>query len=218
MLKLSGFVIKKMDYSADDEIISILSNHEVISLIALGTRKLKSKNRVALQIGNFVEIEYFRARLTNKLSKVKRATLLQQPPLMIGDTAEVVLDIYSFLTQMQNPSKKVFEALIDVYSYFNEDNNHYIKTFVLFAFLDALGNLPEDNHCIECGRPDRINGFEFYKGGFTCVLHTKYPRALEELRAIKNLFLTFDDYKKTDQRINQKLNKEIKIFISEGGF
>lgn len=218
MHKLVGFVIKKMDYGAEDEIVTIFSRHEVISLIALGTRKLKSKNRVALQIGNLIEIEYFRARLNNKLSKLKKATLLVQPPLRTGNTAETVLEIYSYISDVKAESELLFNSLVEVYSYFGEDFNSHIKTFILFKYLDTIGSYPKNNYCIECGRPDRINGFEFYKGGFTCVLHSAKQRDIKQLKVIKNLFEFFEDYRDTDLNINQLLQKELIKFISESTF
>lgn len=215
MQKLTGFVIKKIDYGAEDEIISIFSRHEVITLIALGTRKMKSKNRVALQIGNFVEIEYFRARLANKISKLKKASIVIQPPLNNGNTAEIILELYRYLSNIQSESALLFKALIDVYAYLGGEYNQNIKTYVLFSYLDVIGHYPQNNMCVECGRNDRINGFEFYKGGFLCALHNKKPRTLQELKAIQNLFATFDDYASTDAKINQRLQAEVKKYIDD---
>lgn len=215
MQKLTGFVINKLDYGAEDEIVSIFSRYEVITLIALGTRKMKSKNRVALQIGNFVEIEYFRARLSNKISKLKKASLIIQPPLNDGDTAEIILDIYKYLSNIKSESVVLFKALIDAYAYLGNDYNQNIKTYVLFSFLDVIGHYPQNNMCIECGRNDRINGFEFHKGGFLCALHTKKSRSLQELKAIQNLFATFDEYASTDAKINQRLQVELKKYIED---
>ncbi len=215
MNKLTGFVIKKIDYGAKDEIISIFSKREVISLIALGTRKMQSKNRVAIQIGNLVEIEYFRARLSNRLSKLKKASLIVQPPLRTFNTAETILEIYKYLSQLKSESPTLFRTLIDVYSHFGIDCNSHIKTFVMFAFLDALGHYPQNGGCIDCGRHDRINGFEFHKGGFTCVDHSARVRKIAELKAIQMLFGTFGEYAKTSSVLNQGLHRQLEQYISE---
>lgn len=216
--KASGFVIRKMDFSANDEIVTILTSDDIFTFVALGTRKLKSKNRVALQIGNCIEIDFFKARLTNKLSKLKKAVTLIQPPLLTSNNAETIFEIYRLISRMKVPSAIVFNALIDCYSYFGADYNDYIKTFIYFAYLDSIGLYPVNNMCVECGRPDRINDFEFYKGGFLCVLHSEGQRPLEELKAIQNLSSEFLDYSKTSQIINKELANEIKNFISENTF
>lgn len=216
--KASGFVIKKMDFGANDEIVTLLTSDDIFTFIALGTRKLSSKNRVALQIGNYIEIDFFKARLTNKLSKLKKAVTLIQPPLLTSNNAETIFEIYKLISKMKSPSNIIFNALIDCYSYFGADYNDYIKTFILFAFLDSIGQYPVNEMCVECCRPDRINGFEFYKGGFLCVLHSKKPRPLEVLMAIQNLSKEFLDYSKTSQIINKELFIELKNFISENIF
>jgi len=84
-----GIVIKQINYDDFDQIVTILTDTELITFIALGVRKMTSKNRVALQLGNVIEVELFRARLKNKVSKLKRANLVKQLPLQSSDTAMV---------------------------------------------------------------------------------------------------------------------------------
>ena len=167
--QVTGIVIKKLDYMAEDEIITILTNDELLSFIALGTRKITSKNRNALGLGNIINAEIFRARLTNKLSKLKKAVLVKQPPLLVSDTAEVLFEIMKNIQLVKVPSNSLFRAFLESYRYFGENHNHHVKTFVTFRVLDTIGLMPKTDSCVECSRKDRINGFEFYLGGFTCA-------------------------------------------------
>lgn len=212
---LTGIVVKTQDFDDDDMIVTVISHDEVLSFIALGVRKLTSKNRVALQLGNIIEVEIFRARLTNKLSKLKKAVLIKQPPLKEGDTALVLLEIIKFLSRIDKSSDILFNRILEGFSYFSDDYNHHVKTFILFGVLDVIGVYPKYERCIECNRHDRINGFDFYKGGYTCVDHTENKKPLEYLKAIKALTLSMNMYKDTDALINKYIYNDLVDFIKQ---
>ena len=165
---LTGIVIKKIQLNSDNEVITLLCADEIVSFIALGTRKLKSKNRIALYYVNIISAEIFRARLRNKLSKLKKAVLIKQPPIKISDTANVIVAIVKLLSKLENPSQKLFNAIIEAFSYLGDTNNHLVKTYIAFNTLDSLGVYPSTGQCIECGRADRISGFDYKDGGFLC--------------------------------------------------
>ena len=213
---LKGLVIKKKNFQEFDLIVEIVTEKEFLTFIALGTRKLSSKNRFALEIGNIVEVEVFKARFNNKMSKLKKATLVFQPLIEKESVAQTI----SNLTFKINKSKKSFSPLLfksieESFEYLNTNLLPLVKTYVLFNFLDCLGIYPNKTSCIECFRKDRINSFSFEKGGFTCVFHALKPRPLEELQSIYALFDSFGKYKNTNFMINQQLAKEIENIIEE---
>ena len=210
-----GIVIKQVDYDDYDQIVTILTQSTIISFIALGVRKMNSKNRIALQLGNIIEVEIFRARLKNKLSKLKRAHLIKQLPIKSSDTALVWLTILKYISQIESSSPKFFQAILESYKYWGTKLNHYIKTYILFHLLEIKGAQPVNNKCMRCGRYDRINGFEFYQGGFTCVYHSKKIRSIEYLKGIQNLFISFDSYIKTSAYINKIIFNEILAYLHE---
>lgn len=212
---LTGIVIKKIQFNSDDEIITLLTPEEVITFIALGTRKINSKNRVALDYGNLITAEIFRARLNNKISKLKKAVVLKRPPIKVSDTANVVADIVKHLSKLENPSPKLFEAIVKSYAYFGDTYNHHIKTYILFKSLYSLGIYPSTTQCVECGRTDRIVGFDYKDGGYKCSWHAQFERPLDELKAIKNLDKGLDEYKVTDPALNKKLYKELIYIINQ---
>lgn len=164
----SGIVINKLMHKADDEIITILTSEEILVVYAMGVRKIKSKNRYALDYGNLINVEFFRSRLNNKMSKLKRATMIKQPPVMTSDTSLVILTIMKYLSRIKIHSTKVFKAYIDSMQYFGEEYNHQVKTYILFNILDSIGAFPQTQQCVDCGRPDRIEGFDYSLGGFLC--------------------------------------------------
>lgn len=204
-----GVVIRKIELNSDDEIITLLTPSEVISFIALGVRKIKSKNRYALDYGNIINAEIFKARLTNKLSKLKRSTIFKQPPIATSDTANVILIIMKNLWKVAETSSRLFNAINESYDYLGDTYNHHVKTFITFNILDSIGLYPSFDKCIECNRKDRISSFDFHQGGFLCAWHTKEDRAIEELKAIQNLNLGIKEYIQTDPKINKKIYYEI---------
>lgn len=210
-----GIVIKMIDYDDYDKVVTILASDSLISFIALGVRKLESKNRVALQLGNLIEVELFKARLTNRLSKLKRANLLKQPPLKQADTAIVWLDIIKYLQKMRRGSEKAFKSILEAYSGFGEEFNHHAKTFIVFRMLDEMGQWPNMQHCVECKRKDRITGFDLYKGGFVCALHADEQLSLGELEAWFALGKGFAEYSKVNPGINRNIYLKVTNYIDE---
>lgn len=213
----AGLVIKTIDYDDFDQIITVLTQDDVFSFIAKGTRKIKSKNRVALQLGNIIEIEIFKARLKGKVSKLKKAVLLKQLPLETADTAKVWLTIIKYLKNLKQPAPNIFKAVLETYNYFGDKYNHYAKTFIMFQYLQTLGIKPNIDHCVECNRRDMINGFEFYKGGFTCAMHTEKERELGFLKGIAYLN-NIQNYITIDPRHNTQIFNEIEKYIKTNSY
>lgn len=210
-----GIVIKTLDFQDYDKIITILTPDSLLSFIALGVRKIDSKNRVALQLGNVIEIEYFKARLTNKLSKLKTATLIKQPPLKQADTALVWLEIIKYLQKMKHGSEVVFKSILEAYPFFGEEFNHFAKTYIAFAMLDELGLKPNMNSCVECNRRDRIQGFDLHKGGFLCALHVSEELSLEELEAWSAIGKSMDAFTKTNPKAVKLIYNKVLSYINE---
>lgn len=213
----AGLVIKTIDYDDFDQIITILTNEDVLSFIAKGTRKIKSKNRVALQLGNIIEVEIFQARLKGKVSKLKKAVILKQPPLETADTAKVWLTLIKYLKNIKTPAPNVFQAVVESYNYFGDKYNHFVKTYIMFQYLQTLGMKPNIEFCVECNRRDMINGFEFYKGGFTCTLHTHKERELGFLKGIANL-TNIKEYVSTNPKHNTQIYNEIEKYIQTNSY
>ena len=213
---LQGLVINKKDFQEKDLIVEILTEQEYLTFIALGTRKLSSKNRFSLEIGNIIEVEIFKARLNNKMSKLKKATLVLQVPLEKENIAKIVFDLVKKINQSNKSfSPLLFKSINESFKYLDTQVYLQVKTYVLFNFLACLGIYPSQNGCLVCKSAKRINGFSFEQGGFSCFYHTKNKRSLEELKAIYSLFQSFEKYKDTSSLINKKLYLEIEKVINK---
>lgn len=209
-----GIVIKEIDYLNDNKIFTIMTDSSLITFLALGVKKITSKNGVALQLGNFIEVEIFQARLKDKVSKLKKATIIKQPPLFISDTAKVLLEIIKWMQKLSDYSLELFNSYIEALNLFGENYNHQLKTYILFRIVWALGLKPVLNCCVECKRKDNIVDFSLSKGGFLCFLHSKNKMNLLELHAWKNIGGEIKGYINTSSEINMILYQQIVDYIS----
>ena len=216
--KYTGVVTKIIDYKDFDQVITMVTDNEVIPFIALGVRKITSKNRIALQLGNIIEVELFRARLNGKLSKVKRANLIKQAPIQELDTANVLFTVLKHISQIEVRPRDTLRSFLEVYSSLGTEFNHHAKVYILTKFLKTVGQYPTFNGCVECGSYDHINGFEFYLGGFTCKNHSPKKRELSYLKGVLTLDKSFVAYKETNAYINKMIYKELEDFIKRSNW
>lgn len=209
-----GLVIKIIDYDDTSQIVSVLTNDEIISFIAMGTRKLQSKNRIAIQLGNLIEFSFFRARLQNKLSKLKKAVLINQPPIKEHKVAETILKILNWLNKMTFINEEIFNGIIKAFSSFDKNRNEWIETIVLYHLTEAFGIKINNHSCVECNSYQDISDVRFYKGGFLCRKHQIKARKVELLKAVYHLD-DIEKYFETELDINRQIQKELISFIRQ---
>lgn len=209
----NGILIKKQDYDDYDEIITILYKDNLIVILALGVRKITSKNRNALQLGNIINISYFKARLVNKISKLKKATIEFQPEIEKSDSSDILLDILYEVNKVENPTKEIYKAYLESISFLGKEWNWHIKTYVYCRILTAYGLYPNFLGCTTCGRKDRIIDFQWDAGGFICFYHSKFEKDIDFLNGIKNLSISFDKYMEISPEINKKIFIELNKYF-----
>ena len=205
----TGIIIKKQIINHDDEIITLLTRDEIITLISLGSKKENSKNALSLDYGNLINVEFFRARLNNKISKLKKATIISKPNLLISDTSEVIMEIIRNINNLKTTSSILFDSILETISYFGDKYNHHIKTYITFRMFHSIGIYPITWKCVDCQRKNKIIDFNFDEGGFKCSIHSNRNRDIHELEAFNDLSQNFSIYKNTSSQINKKIYEEI---------
>jgi DNA repair protein RecO (recombination protein O) len=76
---INGYLINKIPYKDFDEIITFIDKKGIrYTCISFGSKKIKSKNGRNLFIGSYIEFELFLARTENKISKLKKATVINE--------------------------------------------------------------------------------------------------------------------------------------------
>jgi DNA repair protein RecO (recombination protein O) len=74
---LTGYLVKKTNYGVFDEIITfIIPSGKKVVCLSKGSKKIESKNARNLFLGSEIEFEIFQSRSDDKMSKLKRAHLI----------------------------------------------------------------------------------------------------------------------------------------------
>ena len=144
------FLIDIKEYDIFDHIIIILNNkNEIISLYSKGTRKILSKNFRNFVYGSILEIEYFRARKKESLSKLKKIKLVSK---LIDNTLQqqlpfIVLNWYISKKNYKYFSFKKYEEIISIMNSYDEQTS---LIYVLYSIIVDSGNYIEINKCSIC--------------------------------------------------------------------
>ncbi|WP_235746469.1 recombination protein O N-terminal domain-containing protein [Mycoplasmopsis alligatoris] len=186
-------------------ILSVLTNQGILKLYAFGLNSPLSKNRSNLIPASIVEIEYFQARLNNKMSKLKKSNTLKSfdsTILFNSMFAQKLVYILSLFTGKNN-ILDIYEKLIDFVGF---GKNSYILTIICSYLLKLHGSEPNFYKCCVCLSTKKIVDFEFFLGGFLCNLHSDKSLNNETLEAY---YLLRNDHKKYLSNVSLEINKEI---------
>ncbi|QJG66725.1 DNA repair protein RecO [Mycoplasma phocoenae] len=215
---LQGIVINKIDYQDNDEVITILTLNGPLSFIARGTRKIESKNRVALQLLNMVECEMFLARVKNKVSKLKKAVLIKQYNFLKADfdVTNILLKIANIIKHNSYDFVKNIFLIVDKFGW---GNDYSLLAYLLFSSLECFGIKPYMKGCVECKAQTKLIEFNFYKGGFLCIDHADATMDIKYLETIFLLSQSIDMYEqKASLKYSRKIVKELVELIKESNY
>ena len=154
-----GIIVKNMDYKDDSKIIFIITNEGLISLIARGANKLKSKNNSK---GKFITT----AKIIHNYNNIKVNIDIYTKILIILEMSYVLAPhitdyelFFRFLSDILD--------LINNYKY-SDLINLYVLTFRI-KLLYLLGVAPILSKCVSCGRKENLIGFSLDNGGMLCL-------------------------------------------------
>jgi recombinational DNA repair protein (RecF pathway) len=76
---VKGYIIDRRIYKSFDEILLVLiADGQRLPMLALGTKKINSKNARNLHYGSLIEFIIFQSRTVGKMSKLRTATILKE--------------------------------------------------------------------------------------------------------------------------------------------
>ncbi len=166
-----GYLISRYDFSSFDEIIQfILEDGSKISLFAAGTRKILSKNARNLREGCLIEIEYFEARSENKLSRLKKASIITEHFSNYLDLNKHWIHIINqYLEKKVDCSLSEFQ-LIELMYKKHADPFFKDKSIVVYLMLEIMkreGYNFNLDYCFLCGQ-EIVYGFSFKYQSVIC--------------------------------------------------
>ncbi|VEU76717.1 DNA repair protein RecO [Mycoplasmopsis columbina] len=170
--------------SDNDAIIKVLGEKNSFYLLAQGVNKSESKNRNNLIPGALVEIEYFKARLANSTSKLKKANILSNIDLKNIENLKFLQQIILYLSNFEQRTTKIYNAylqVLDAFELLTSVQKIYAKTFLIMQGLEYWGINPNFFACCDCGQREQIVDFRFEHGGYKCIKHAGNYRKSHKL-------------------------------------
>ncbi|MBQ5543975.1 MAG: hypothetical protein IIT97_03520 [Mycoplasmataceae bacterium] len=188
---ITGFIINISDYEIYDQILTLLlPNNLKLTLIALGTKKILSKNARNISLLNQVEAEVFLARNINKISKLKKIISLYN--FSWEDLTNKIFKIFLNYVNYQKDLKEDFYSLL-IYLINHKDEEYQIllSKLLKLIFID-LGLKFYFNDCINChNKFITIISIEY--ASLICSNCNDYKEKSYPLWFIKDFFYFFYD-------------------------
>ncbi len=167
-----GYVTKITDYRVFDQIVGLLlENGQKHSLIALGARKINSKNARHLMVGNFNEFEFFASRAAERIGKLKRTVAIAAIDWKIYD--------YKSFWLLNECVDSAFADDFDLFAFYDrtlnliKKNAHRDFSLVVYILLEVVrqnGAIISSARCHLCGS-DRLAALDPRGGRWLCAEH-----------------------------------------------
>ncbi len=213
-----GYLIDIKEYATFDHIITFINEYgNKFTCISLGSRKIASKNRNSIQLGNLNEFEFFLARDENKISKLKRSVLLEQS---IWPNHNLPFYLLNDVVNKLEPNIKVFEFYKEFINILNNKQSVYDDDIIILLMLKEVTNLsgiaPVLSECVIC-KSKKISSISFEQKGLMCSNCSK-EIVTEEMVIAKATHYLFNN--NLDQLTKLEFNKKYLIaklgkYISE---
>lgn len=208
-IKTNGFLIYRQDFQLFDEIISFINEHgNIFSVIALGTKKILSKNSRNMFYGCLSEFMFFASRdIDNKLGKLKKVVILENNIDISTRTPLLLLNSIIYKNKIKGIS--IYNELINLIRMLKEFDKEYDNILIVNILIKVtkfLGIKLNLNGCSNCGNKN-IYSFSNDEFGFVCKNH-HYDNYKISTSAIELLYLIKNNKFKSAlkyEQINQKI-------------
>lgn len=163
-----GYLLNQSDYEIFDEIITFINEHgNIFSCIALGVKKIKSKNARHLKMGSLLEFNFFMSRSLEKIGKLKKVVSLEEISFDFSTNhALLILNQLYFLGKPTSINS--FQKYQDCINLIKDiDDIDISLVFIFLNFINLNGIHLEFSKCVNCSSK-KIYNFSEYKMGFVC--------------------------------------------------
>ena len=216
---IEGIVISEQDYKESSKIVKIITSEGIISVIAKGSRKLKSDLRISttkLTYGIFTM--YYKEDNLSTLTSVDIIDNFKniKKDIIKISYASYLLDLATQVMK-QNNIKDVYNLLVESLKKIDEGFDSMIITNILeLKYLDYLGVMPIIDECSLCGSKTSIATISGSNGGYICNDCLTNEKIVDE-KTIKliRMFCYVDISKITKLEISDKVKLEINTFLED---
>lgn len=196
-----GYLLARYDYGVFDEILVFLNQFgNRFTCLALGTRKITSKNARALLFGNYLEIELFYSSNGEKLSKLKKVVAINQIGLKYASNL-ALLTLGDVISKTPQTNKSWFMFYQDVLVKVLMDFDGYkLSIYIYLYFIKYVFKQVKIFKCKHYTENSKILwSFSFEKNGLVCT--TCYPqyapltnRELQLIVSLNNIDLSNNSF------------------------
>lgn len=214
-----GIVISEQDYKESSKLVKIITKDGIVSMIAKGSRKLKSDLRISttkLTYGTFTM--YYKEDSLSTLTSVDIIDNFKniKKDIIKISYASYLLDLAVQVIK-QNKVEDVFNILVDSLKKIDEGFDSMVITNILeLKYLDYLGVMPIIDECSICGSKTSIATISGRDGGYVCNNCLTNELIVDE-KTIKliRMFCYVDISKISKLEISDKVKLEINNFLNE---
>lgn len=199
-----GYLIDQFDYETNHQIVTFICEDGFIyTNIALGVKKLLSKNKANLFEGLKSEIEFFKSSMPlEKMGKLKKVKLLETN-LSNPNQALLIINKLIAMNKLQLISVPFYNFYISFVELTKKYTNQYKNVLVLYFLIHLttyLGLSIYLDGCVKCNS-QIVLSFSIKHKGFLCLKHFDESINTKQ-EVIKCLFYAFN------KNINEVFNYE----------
>ncbi|OYD26599.1 DNA replication and repair protein RecO [Mycoplasma testudineum] len=215
----TGILSKIIKYQDQDAILRVFFKDRIVLIYAPGIFKTTSKNRNNLFEGALINFEFFQARLTTKMSRLKTATLIYNWKFIDQEQQFWIPNWLKLLQAIDTTSEEFFNFYQYALRNFNYENNIYLTTYLYYLSLELLGYKQNFNSCVIDKRRTQISNFDLSSGGFLCIYHSMNKAPIEILKSLNYLTKSYSDFlNKTTRKTVNDIYQIFKDFISNNSY
>lgn len=209
---LKGYLTNIHDYGNFDQIINFLAEDgNYYTMMALGTKKIMSKNARNLIVGSYNEFEFFKAREVQRVGKLKK-TVMIEPFSWESSTLlsfNVLNDLINSMPFYNDEVYKLYKRSLDLVK--TNTDEHFKTLIIMKEFLNILGCNLYVKNCVLCHN-NQIKTISFKHHGLICNLCFKeridklYPLEISKL-----IYFLFSDQYEAIQVYESRYKYAIKL-------
>lgn len=201
LYRVEGIVIRSMDYGEGNKIITLCTKtHGKLGVLVRGAKKVRSRHAAATQLFTYGEYVFFRGMGhigTLNGCEIQESFHSIREQLHLAAYASYAVELVDRGLQDEEAGGYIFEQLLAYLRALQEGKDEQVSSHLFeMKICQLIGVSPVVDHCVACGREDRLNAFGWRLGGAICTScqtkeHSKYMSSLPVLKLIA-LFLKTD--------------------------
>lgn len=210
-----GYLLNQSDFEIFDEIITFINEHgNIFSCIALGVKKIKSKNARHLKMGSLLEFNFFMSRSFEKIGKLKKVVSLDESTFNFSTNhALLILNQLYFIGKPTNHNSfKNYVYCLKLIKNLNDIDICLVQIFLNFINLNGI--YLEFDKCVNC-HSKKIYNFSESKMGFVCY-ECNNEKIKISSNVIKIIYLVYKkkyDYAKKFKNIDKLSTIKLLSFL-----